>query len=95
MIDPTETRLVGIWGTLVDGKPVADPITTRINMLISDVLVRVGSTDDGWTILYKDPEDGRYWELTYPQSEYHGGGPPMLTWLSEQEVKEKYPSVVS
>ncbi|MGH9770032.1 MAG: Imm27 family immunity protein [Blastocatellia bacterium] len=93
MIDPMETKLVGKW-EIVDGKLVADSISQKINMLISGMLVRVGATDDGWTILYKDPDDGRFWELTYPQGEYHGGGPPMLTWLSDQEVKEKYPSVV-
>ena len=82
MIDPMETKLVGKW-EMVNGKPFADPISRKINMLISGMLVRVGSTDDGWTVLYKDPDDGRFWELTYPQSEYHGCGPPVLTWLSQ------------
>jgi predicted O-methyltransferase YrrM len=90
MIDSTEIKLVGKW-EIVNGKPVADLTWQKINMLISGMLVRVGSTDDGWAILYKDPDDGRFWELTFPQGEYHGGGPPALTWLNEQEVKERFP----
>jgi hypothetical protein len=37
-----------------------------------------------------DPDDGRYWERTYPQSEKHGGGPPQLKCLTFQEASKKY-----
>ncbi|QOY91146.1 Imm27 family immunity protein [Paludibaculum fermentans] len=31
------------------------------------------------------------WELTYPESHLHGGGPPKLTRLSLEEVRQPYP----
>lgn len=91
MIDPSEIELIGKW-EYIDGKLVADSVSQTINRLISGGLVRVGSSKDGWSTLYKDPDDGRFWELTYPESDLPGGGPPTLTWFSEQEAKEKYPS---
>jgi immunity protein 27 of polymorphic toxin system len=43
-----------------------------------------------WSKLYLDPVDGGYWELTYPQSEMHGGGPPQLVHISADAAKIKY-----
>jgi len=40
--------------------------------------------------LYRDPDDGRYWERTYPQSELHGGGPPELRVLATEDARQKY-----
>ena len=77
-LEPNEHQLIGKW-EYIDGKAEADSIANRIEYLIKNVLVKVSSTDDGWTILYQDHKDGRYWELTYPNSDWHGGGPPMLT----------------
>ena len=47
---------------------------TRIQQLIRDELVKI----------YRDPKDARLWELSYPQSEMHGGGPAKLTCISSQ-----------
>ena len=33
---------------------------------------------------------GRYWERTYPHSDWHGGGPPCLTNITFDAAKEKY-----
>jgi hypothetical protein len=62
----------------------------RIRFLTSRHLQRIRADVSGWTILYRDPDDGRYWELTYPQSEMHGGGPPQLRWLSKRDALKKY-----
>ena len=40
--------------------------------------------------LYRDPNDNRLWELIYPQSEMHGGGPPELRNLTFNEARQKY-----
>ncbi len=85
-----ETDLLGRW-QVVDGKVVADPTAERIQTLISDQLQKVAG--DGWDTLFKDPEDGRYWELIYPESHMHGGGPPRLTYLSLEQVRSKYGDV--
>lgn len=88
-LQPWETELVG--AAVRDGTGVrADATWGRIGRLISGVLRRVADGPDGWSILYRDPQDGRYWELDYPQSELHGGGPPRLRLLSADDVEERY-----
>ena len=58
--------------------------------LISNRFIRVDQRGDGWTRLYQDPADGAYWELSYPHPEMDGGGPPMLTRLSVEQVQSLY-----
>ena len=55
---------------------------------------KVATDSSGWDILYKDPRDGRFWELTYPDSSFHGGGPPRLENFSATEAgsKDKLPT---
>jgi hypothetical protein len=86
---PDEVDLVGQW-LAIDGAVVADPITRRIEALVARALNRVAVTDGGWSTLYRDPRDGRYWEHTYPQSWMHGGGPPRLTFLTKDDVAARY-----
>lgn len=84
-----EIDLVGAWVTL-DGVALADPVTRRIEELIAHKLERVASAEAGWTTLYRDPRDGRYWEHTYPHCAWHGGGPPRLTAVSAADVVSRY-----
>ena len=53
------------------GKPFPDETTKRIRYLQENVLKEVGNRDGGWTILYLDESDGRYWELFYPEYNEH------------------------
>jgi hypothetical protein len=53
--------------------------------------VRLADRECGWTTLYFDPRDSSYWELTYPQSHMHGGGPPQLIQIEKATAKELYP----
>ena len=55
-----------------------------------DRLDRLAITDGGWSALHRDPEDGRLWELTFPEGHLHGGGAPLLHVVSRQEATEKY-----
>jgi Immunity protein 27 len=86
---PDETDLLGKW-QIVGGEVVADDTCKRIQHLISSYLIQAAIDKSGWEKLFKDPQDGRYWELTYPQGEMHGGGPPRLTCLSLEQAKSKY-----
>lgn len=88
---PSETTLVGNWIERA-GKVVGDEACNRVNWLVERVLeeVAVSSQSGGWDTLYRDPADGRYWERTYPHSEWHGGGPPTLACISEEAAKKKY-----
>jgi hypothetical protein len=88
-LKPEETVLVGKWRA-IDKRVVVDANTIRILKLVSAELVPLGSAGDGLTTLYRDPHDGRLWELTYPDSELHGGGPPTLTCVSKEYAHAKY-----
>lgn len=89
MLEPTETELVGRWVTDA-GRVKADPTCERIERLVARHLERLAASDDGWSTLFRDPADARLWERTYPQSHMHGGGPPRLSCLSNEEAHRRY-----
>ena len=84
-----EIELVGGW-IKKDGRMIADDVCRRIETLIGSELLRVANSRSGWEMLYRDPQDGRFWELYYPLGEMHGGGPPALRVLDRNEVHQKY-----
>ena len=88
-LTPQEVKLVGSW-TFVNGNVTADDVTRRIEHLTQHHLIEIGRDASGWDVLYRDPDDGRLWELTYPSSEMHGGGPPTLQLLDNEAVRHKY-----
>jgi hypothetical protein len=88
-IKPSETILTGQW-VLQGRQVVGDDVCERIDALTKSYLVKIGHDASGWETLYRDPNDGRLWERTYPQSHLHGGGPPQLRHLTAHEAKQKY-----
>jgi hypothetical protein len=89
-LQPNETDLVGNWVS-DGGRVIGDAVEQRINQLIESQLKRIAvDTESGWDVLFRDPQDGRYWELTYPNSGMHGGGPKRLTNLAAHEAIAKY-----
>lgn len=88
-IQPHEQELIGRW-IFREGRILADAVAERINVLIAGPLAKVASSEDGWTSLYLDRRDARLWELTYPESEMHGGGPPSLTHISVADAQQRY-----
>ena len=89
MIAPHESVLEGNW-LIENSKMVADTTSRRIESLLASHLQKVASSVDGWSQLYLDPSDDRLWQLTYPQSEMHGGGPPKLEVISSAVAMEVY-----
>jgi hypothetical protein len=85
----SDSPLRGRWVATTAGIK-GDPVCERIGALVRTYLVAVGTSPDGWSDLLVDPDDGRYWELTYPESDLHGGGPPMLTALASDEAIDRY-----
>jgi hypothetical protein len=85
-LQPQETELVGGL-ILVNGRIVGDLVADRIEALVSTVFQEVAVGN--WEVLYRDPNDGRYWELTYPQGHMHGGGPPALKVVSHDQAMQK------
>lgn len=88
-----ETDLVGGW-TVVGDRVEADAICKRIEGLIAERLRKIAVGASGWSILHLDPADGRYWELTYPESHLQGGGPPRLTHLPLEDAKLRYGEII-
>jgi len=88
-LQSNETKLIGGW-TTTGNSVSADDVAKRIDELLDTKLKEIAASDDGWRILYVDPLDKRYWELSYPHSELHGGGPPALEYISEEQAREKY-----
>ena len=88
---PIENDLVGKW-VEANGRVIGDAVCTRIEWLTANHLreVAISKESGGWDALFQDPDDGRYWERTYPQSESHGGGPPRLKTLPTDQVRAKY-----
>jgi hypothetical protein len=86
---PNETVLIGKW-ELISGQMQGDQTEERIELLVSGLLEKVSSASGGWEILYRDPRDGRYWELTFPRSEMHGSGPRALRFIEQSEAQNKY-----
>lgn len=86
-----EKKIIGKW-EFKNGKTEKDSNCLRIEYLISNCLEKITESDDGWSVLYRNKDDGKYWELVYPESGYHGGGPPALILLTDEEVLKKYPS---
>lgn len=87
-----EQVISGRW-TVVGGKLEADENCNRIEDLTQGYLHEIARHESGWDVLYVDPGDGRFWELTHPDSESHGGGPPRLACVSRDEATEKYGDV--
>jgi hypothetical protein len=86
------TALVGRW-ILDGGRVVVDDTCKQIEALTRTHLIKIDNDRSGWLTLYRDPDDGRFWELDYPQSELHGGGPPRLRVISLEEARQKYPAL--
>jgi hypothetical protein len=64
----------------------------RVSGLIGSrrIIFGVSPLSGAWETPFQDPNDGRFWERTYPHSEMHGGGPPRLTLMSTEKVRKKY-----
>ena len=86
-----ESVLTGQW-IVEPGRVRRDSTCERIEWLIEHHLKEIAASpvSGAWEMLYQDPDDGRYWEKTYPKGEMHGGGPPALLHLPASEAEKKY-----
>jgi hypothetical protein len=53
-------------------------------------LIQVVVDDVEWKVLHRNPATGEYWKEFFPQSEMHGGGPPVFVKISEEEAKREF-----
>ena len=80
-------KIVGKW-VLENGEMKRDKAEEKISDLLEQHLSLVATTEDGWTMIYRDQRDGQTFELTYVDSSSHGGRPRQLRSISEKEVKQ-------
>ena len=84
------TEITGTWN-LINGQIEADEMCKVIEQLISEKLVYLSVDNSGWYKLYKNEIDDSLWELSYPNSDLQGGGPPKLTKvLRDKFIEQKY-----
>jgi heptosyltransferase III len=89
IFDPQESPVVD--RRRFDAKRViADETCLRIESLTANHLLEVACSEDGCSRLCKDPDDGRLWECTYPDSELPQGGPPTLHSVSALQARWMY-----
>ncbi len=70
----------------MNGVVTEDETCLRIRLAIETDLRQVAKSNDGWETFYQDQGDGRYWALSYPQSQMHGGGPPLLRLVDVDKI---------
>jgi len=87
-----ETKLEGKW-IFENSEVREDETCKRIKALVNNHLTEIGSTMSGWKMLFIDPDDNRYWELSYPQGNLHGGGPPCLINLDKDYAFKEYGNI--
>ncbi len=86
-LQPEEMELNGFWIDL-GSSVVKDSNWERIELLTAELLEELASA--GGDTLYRDPDDGRLWEKSYPASHIAGGGPPRLAVILPGAAREKY-----
>lgn len=52
--------------------------------------VQVVVDDVNWTVLHRDRMTGEYWKEFFPQSELHGGGPPVFEKISKADAMREF-----
>ncbi|WP_425265694.1 Imm27 family immunity protein [Terrihabitans rhizophilus] len=82
-----ERALVETW-VLRNGRVCAEGDSAEISALLKGSLVHVAYADGGWRSLYQHRGTNRFWELTYPNSHMHGGGPRRLRELELAHAEE-------
>ncbi len=69
-------EIIGKW-KFENGKVISDSNCKIIENMIEHDLTKIGTSEDGWTVKYK-AKDETIWELSHPESNLGGGGPPKL-----------------
>jgi hypothetical protein len=76
------TELNDVW-SFEGGRMVARGDAPAIDKMLEQELEKARVDESGWITIYRHRETGAFWELSYPQSEMHGGGPRRLRLLAQ------------
>jgi hypothetical protein len=89
-LGPDELELTASWNGAAPDGTFSDAIDARIFWLASRRLTLERTANGGWDQLYRDPRDGRLWELTFPHGSLHGGGPRRLRCVTAEWADARY-----
>jgi len=85
---PEESAIQGFWLDL--GSSVTpDANWERISRLTEEYLELLATGEDGREKLFRDPADGRLWELA-PVAPEMPSSPPLLMVIAPARAKEKF-----
>jgi len=87
-LKPEETVLQGYWLDL-GSSVVPDARWERITRLTEEYLELLATGEGGRESLYRDPADGRLWELA-PVAPEMPASPPLLMVITSERAAEKY-----
>jgi hypothetical protein len=87
-LEPGETLLEGALADEITGSP--DEVESRIRWLVTNRLEPLGRSTDGWDWLFRDPQDGRLWEQTFPKGSLHGPGARRLAVIDPESARGRY-----
>jgi Immunity protein 27 len=88
-LKPEETVLRGFWLDLGSAM-TPDAVWERIGILAGESLQLLATGENNTDKLYRDPADGRLWELSRVAPQMKDGGPPCLTCIEVDEAEKKY-----
>jgi len=63
---------------------------SEVDIFTKESCIEVATDDTGWVILYRVKGVEEYWVKTYPDSECHGSGEPLLTKITINDAKAKF-----
>ena len=84
----SEEALQGSLSQGITGAP--DAVESRIRWLVAHRLESLATAAGGWDWLFRDPRDGRLWELTFPLGSLHGPGPRRMAVIERGIAAGKY-----
>jgi len=89
LIQPGETVLQGLWIDL-GSRMEKDVSWQRIEWLVSEHFEELACLEDSQDCLYRDPTDGRLWELFPVRPELGEQSPPHLAVIAPQTAAERF-----
>jgi hypothetical protein len=90
-LKPEDQELRGFWIDL-GSRMEKDGAWARIEWLVAERLGLV-ARGEGKNALYRDPRDGRLWELAHDHAGLKDGGPPRLSLLDAESATRRYGQV--
>ncbi|MDZ7679051.1 MAG: Imm27 family immunity protein [Acidimicrobiales bacterium] len=67
-----------------------EPVMGRDAQEMAKHLRELVNDDLRWITVFIDDKTGQLWRMSFPHSEMHGGGPPLLEPVTREEVLQEF-----